>query len=58
MKEIVTMEKKAIKASKVQYTYVPMYDSLSVKKLMEFASGFDGMDRYFPIERDIPALPR
>ena len=58
MKEIVSMQKKALKAAEVKYLYVPFYDTLSIKKMIEFASSFDGVDLYFPLERDIPALPR
>jgi hypothetical protein len=58
MKEIMNRERRAIKAADMKYMYVPMYDSLSIKNMLEFAFGFEGIDKYFPIPRDIPALPR
>ena len=58
MKDLLSKKKKAIKASEVQTLNVPQYESLSVKKLLDFAAAYQDVYDYFPDPREIPQLPR
>ena len=51
-------KRKAIKASEVQTITVPQYESLSIKKMLEFAADYPDAENYFPDHREIPQLPR
>ena len=48
----------AIKASEVQTLNVPQYESLSIKKLLDFAAAYNQVADYFPDPREISQLPR
>ena len=58
LKSILNKEKKAIKAGQIKYLYAPQYESLSIKKIIEFAVQFDGVIDHFPEPRDWASLPR
>ena len=58
MKDLLSKKKKAIKASEVQTLNVPQYESLSIKKLLDFASSYQQVEDFFPDAREIPQLPR
>ena len=58
MKDLLSKKKKAIKASEVQTLNVPQYESLSIKKLLDFAAAYNEVEDFFPDPREIPQLPR
>ncbi len=58
MKDILAGKKKALKVSEMKYLFVPQYESLSVKRILEFASSFPRVYEYFPIEKEVHSLPR
>ena len=37
---------------------MPQYETLSIKKLLEFAADYQAIEVYFPEPREIPQLPR
>ena len=51
-------KRKALKSSQVQTMQVPMYESLSIKKLLDFSAAYSQLEDYFPDPREIPQLPR
>ena len=58
LKALISGKKRAIKTNDVRHLYAPQYDSLSISKILEFASAFPAVNEYLPEARDIPALPR
>ena len=58
MKDLMARKRKAIKTSKIQTLNVPQYETLSIKKLLEFAADYHSIEEYFPEPREIPQLPR
>ena len=58
MKDLLAKRKKAIKAAQVQTLNVPQYESLSIKKMLDFAAAYAQIEDYFPDPREIPQLPR
>ena len=58
MKDLMARKRKAIKTSKIQTLNVPQYETLSIKKLLEFAADYHSIEEYFPDHREIPQLPR
>ena len=54
MKDLLSKKKKAIKSSEVQTLNVPQYESLSIKKMLEFAFRHQEVDGFFPDPREIP----
>ena len=58
MKDLLSKKKKAIMASEVQTLNVPQYESLSIKKLLDFAASHQGVADFFPDPREISQLPR
>ena len=58
MKDLLAKRKKAIKAAQVQTLNVPQYESLSIKKMLDFAAPYVQIEDYFPDPREIPQLPR
>ena len=58
MKDLLSKKKKAIKSSEVQTLNVPQYESLSIKKLLDFAAAYNEVEDFFPDPREIPQLPR
>ena len=58
MKDLMARKRKAIKTSKIQTLNVPQYETLSIKKLLEFAADYHAIEVYFPEPREIPQLPR
>ena len=58
MKDLLSKRRKAVKSADVQTINVPMYDSLSIKKMLDFAAAYNEVEDYFPDPREIPQLPR
>ena len=58
MKDLLSKKRKAIKTSEIQTLNVPQYESLSIKKMLDFASAYNEVEDYFPDPREIPHLPR
>ena len=58
MKEVMAMKKKAIKSKDVQNIYAPQYETLTCAKIYEFVQNNHVARAYFPVDKDIPALPR
>ena len=58
MMDLLSKKKMAIKASEVQTLNVPQYESLSIKKLLDFAAAYNQVADYFPDPREISQLPR
>ena len=58
MKDLMARKRKAIKTSKIQTLNVPQYETLSIKRLLEFAADYQALEDYFPEPREIPQLPR
>ena len=58
MKEVMAMKKKAIKSKDVQHIYAPQYETLTCAKIYEFVQHNAEVRAYFPVDKDVPALPR
>ena len=58
MKDLMSKKRKAIKSSEIQTLTVPQYESLSIKRMLDFASAYNELEDYFPDPREIPNLPR
>ena len=58
MKDLLSKKKKAIKASEVQTLSVPQYETLSIKKMLDFAASYQQIEDFFPDPREISQLPR
>ena len=58
MKEVMAMKKKAIKSKDVQHIYAPQYETLTCAKIYEFVQHNAEARAYFPVDKDVPALPR
>ena len=58
MKDIMSMQKKAVKNSQVQFQYAPMYPSLSIEEILRFASQFHELRDYWPDPREMHSIPR
>lgn len=58
MKEVMAMKKKAIKSKDVQHIFAPQYETLTCAKIYGSVKDNAEVRAYFPVEKDIPALPR
>lgn len=58
MKAVMCRQKKAIKTGAVKYIFAPQYETLSIEKILEFASQYADVLQHLPEERDQHMLPR
>ena len=58
IKDLMAKKRKALKATEVHTIAVPQYETLSIKKLLDFAAAYHQLEDYFPDPREIPQLPR
>jgi hypothetical protein len=59
LKQLLNMQKKAIKSDKVKVLYVPQYETLSIEEIMTWVLGhWPAIVQYLPDERDRHMLPR
>lgn len=52
MKAVMCRQKRAIKASAVKYIFAPQYETLSIEKILTFASQYADVLQHLPEERD------
>ena len=57
-KAVIGKKKRAIKTNAIKYLYAPQYDTLSIKKVLDFAAAYAGFEDYMPDAKDVPLLPR
>ena len=58
VKEVMAMKKKAIKSKHVLHIFAPQYEMLTCEKIYESVKDNAEVRAYFPVDKDIPALPR
>jgi hypothetical protein len=60
LRDMANNTKGMIKATEIKHLSVPFYESLSVEKILEWASQNhpEVVERYFPIQRELLKFPR
>ena len=59
LRDIASGAKLNLKCDKIKVYIVPYYESLSVERMLEFASQYEEVSRYLPaLKREINKLPR
>ena len=58
LRDIQSGSKKRIKSADVKHISVPQFEGLSIKDMQAFADKYPGVNKYFPIEKEVEKLPR
>ena len=58
LRDIQSGAKKRIKSADVKHINIPEFEGLAIKDMQAFANSYPGVNRYFPIEKEVEKLPR